>query len=164
MVRFGWVMAGLAVGLVLVGCERTSAVRKADNVDPPEARARQDRGTATTAEKPPRQLDGKPWWAASRRGTAEENAARSFERNGSDLGASDLDDFVHKTHAFVRHPPAGSKTLTRSNGDTLIYDPAQNLFAVVTRDGAPRTLFKPREGAAYWEKQTEDSRKPAQAD
>ena len=164
MVRFGWIAAGLAMGLVLVGCERTSAVRKTDT---PEAA-----GKPASTEKPPhiakdtptRQLDGKPYWAASRRGTAEDNAARSFERNGSDLGATSLDEFVQKAHAFVRHPPAGSKTLTRPNGDTLIYDPAQNLFAVVTRDGAPRTLFKPREGAAYWDKQTEETRKTAQAD
>lgn len=164
MARFGWIAAGLAMGLVLVGCERTSAVRKNDA---PEAA-----GKPASTEKPPRvadgaetrQVGGKPYWAASRRGTAEENAARSFERNGSDLGASDLDDFVHKAHAFVRHPPAGSKTLTRPNGDTLIYDPAHNLFAVVTRDGAPRTLFKPREGAAYWDKQTNETRRSAQAD
>ena len=164
MVRFGWIAAGLALGLVLVGCERASAVRKddspaaADKVSPAEKPPRIARETTT------RQLDGKPYWAASRRGTAEDNAARSFERNGSDLGATSLDEFVQKAHAFVRHPPAGSKTLTRPNGDTLIYDPAQNLFAVVTRDGAPRTLFKPREGAAYWDKQTEETRKTAQAD
>lgn len=164
MVRFGWIAAGLVAGLVLVGCERTSAVRKADR---PEVGSRSSSDKArpeTPGEAPARQLNGKPWWAASRRGTAEENAARSFQRNGADLGAADIDDFVQKAHAFVRHPPAGSETLTRPNGDILIYDPAQNLFAVVTRDGAPRTLFKPREGAAYWDKQTEETRKPAQAD
>ena len=49
-------------------------------------------------------------------------------------------------------PPRGAQTLTRRNGDTLIYDPAGNVFAVATRDGAPRTMFKPDEGAAYWAK------------
>ena len=28
-----------------------------------------------------------------------------------------------------------------------------NVFAVVSRDGAPRTMFKPRDGAAYWQEQ-----------
>jgi hypothetical protein len=34
-----------------------------------------------------------------------------------------------------------------------MYDPKGNLFAVVDKDGAPRTLFKPRDGAAYWDQQ-----------
>lgn len=164
MVRFGWIAAGLAMGLVLVGCERASAVRRTDSPEAAGDRSPKEKPPRVASDTPTRQVGGKPYWAASRRGTAEENAARSFERNGSDLGASDLDDFVHKAHAFVRHPPAGSKTLARPNGDILIYDPAQNLFAVVTRDGAPRTLFKPREGAAYWDKQTDETRRSAQAD
>ncbi|MBV9512274.1 MAG: hypothetical protein JO303_18545, partial [Caulobacteraceae bacterium] len=34
-----------------------------------------------------------------------------------------------------------------------LYDPAQNIFAVVTKDGAPRTMFKPEQGQAYWARQ-----------
>ena len=41
----------------------------------------------------------------------------------------------------------------RSNGDKLIYNSKTNVFAVVTKDGAPRTMFKPRDGAAYWDEQ-----------
>jgi hypothetical protein len=37
-----------------------------------------------------------------------------------------------------------------------MYDAKANLFAVVDKDGAPRTLFKPRDGATYW-KQQKDS-------
>ena len=46
-------------------------------------------------------------------------------------------------------------TLTRSNGDRLIYDPKGNIFAVADKNGAPRTLFKPKDGQAYWDKQKE---------
>ena len=59
-------------------------------------------------------------------------------------------DYVRAAHDFIGHPPAGAETLQRPNGDRLIYDPAGNVFAVVASDGAPRTLFKPRTGAAYW--------------
>jgi hypothetical protein len=101
-------------------------------------------------DAPVRKVAGKPMWAANRTRTAEENAQRGFERYGADFAAADVDDYVRKTHAFVGHPPAGAETLQRSNGDTLIYDPKGNVFAVVTRAGAPRIMFKPDDGSAYW--------------
>ena len=32
-------------------------------------------------------------------------------------------------------------------------DPKTNVFAVATKDGAPRTMFKPETGQAYWDQQ-----------
>jgi len=98
-------------------------------------------------------VEGKPMWSPSRRYSAEENAQRAFERNGETFGASSIDQYVKKAHAFVDHPPAGTLTVTRANGDTLFYDPKANVFAVANKDGAPRTMFKPDEGRAYWDKQ-----------
>ena len=98
-------------------------------------------------------VDGKPLWSASRRFSAEENAQRAFARNGQAFGADSVDAFVGKAHAFVERPPRGTLTLTRANGDTLLYDPKANVFAVRSKAGAPRTMFKPDEGMAYWEEQ-----------
>ncbi|MDB5455720.1 MAG: hypothetical protein JWP92_1305, partial [Caulobacter sp.] len=92
-------------------------------------------------------------WAANQRRTAEENAQRGFERNGQAFGAATVDDYVRAAHAFVANPPKGAATLERGNGDRLIYDPKGNVFAVVTKAGAPRALFKPDDGAAYWAQQ-----------
>ena len=103
--------------------------------------------------EPVKLVDGKPMWSASRRYSAEENAQRAFERNGSDFGARDIDSFITKAHAFVEHPPKGTLTFTRRNGDTLFYDPKGNVFAVASKAGAPRTMFKPDDGMAYWEQQ-----------
>lgn len=103
--------------------------------------------------EPVRQLDGKPLWSATRRYSAEENARRAFERNGEAFGARSVDDFARRAHAFVTDPPKGVLTLARANGDTLFYDPKANVFAVANREGAPRTMFKPDEGMAYWEEQ-----------
>ncbi|HXA41205.1 MAG TPA: hypothetical protein VNW53_19545 [Phenylobacterium sp.] len=97
--------------------------------------------------------DGKPMWAASKRFSAEEGAQRQFERDGAAFDAKTLDQFVKKAHAFVGHPPKGTLTLTRKNGDILYYDPKGNVFAVASKDGAPRTMFKPDDGMAYWQKQ-----------
>jgi pyocin large subunit-like protein len=103
---------------------------------------------------------GKPIWAANRNHSSQDNADYQFKKNGADLGADSEDDFIAKAHAFVDHPPEGAETLKRANGDTLIYDAKDNLFAVVAKDGAPRTVFKPRDGAAYWTQQKADLDKP----
>ncbi|MBO9547060.1 hypothetical protein [Caulobacter sp.] len=115
----------------------------------------QDRGgrTADPRDAPVKLVSGKPYWAANRTRTAEENAQRSFERNGATFEAKTADDYVAKVHAFVSDPPKGSETLKRPNGDLLIYDPKGNVFAVVSREGAPRTMFKPDDGPTYWDEQ-----------
>ena len=151
----------LSLGLALIltaACERPSAVAQKDEA-PPASEARQFAAAPSASRQtesrdaPARELDGRPIWSASRRGTAEENAQRAFDRNGEAFGARDLDDFVRKAHAFIETPPAGTQRLTRANGDVLLYDPKGNVFAVATKDGAPRTMFKPDEGAAYWDEQ-----------
>ena len=98
-------------------------------------------------------INGKPMWAANRKHTAAENAQYQFTKNGQDFGASNENDYVTKVHAFVDSPPAGAETIDRNNGDRLIYAASSNTFAVVSRDGAPRTMFKPRDGASYWSEQ-----------
>ena len=102
---------------------------------------------------PVKLVDGKPMWSASRRYSAQQNAQRAFERNGAAFGADTIDEFVQKAHAFVEAPPKGAQTLKRRNGDLLIYDPKANVFAVRSKEGAPRTMFRPDEGRAYWDEQ-----------
>ncbi len=110
-------------------------------------------GRSDPRDAPVKLVAGKPYWAANRTRSAEENAQRSFERNGATFEAKSADDYVAKVHAFVSDPPKGAETLKRANGDLLIYDPKGNVFAVVSREGAPRTMFKPDEGADYWAQQ-----------
>jgi|WetSurMetagenome_2_1015567.scaffolds.fasta_scaffold141062_2 pyocin large subunit-like protein len=94
--------------------------------------------------------DGKPVWASNRQRSGDENAQKQFERNGADFKAGNVDDYVRKAHAFLDAPPKGAQTVTRSNGDVLYYDPKANVFVVADRQGAPRTMFKPRDGMSYW--------------
>ena len=98
-------------------------------------------------------VDGKPMWASNRTHSAEENAQYQFSRNGRDFGASSEADYVARAHAFIDHPPSDVQTVDRRNGDRLLYDAKQNVFAVVSSEGAPRTMFKPRGGASYWTQQ-----------
>ena len=96
---------------------------------------------------------GEPMWSENRSHSAKENAEYHFERAGADMGSKTLDDFLTKVHRFGDHPPAGTLKLVRANGDRLQYDPKANLFAVFTREGAPRTVFKPSNGLDYWTQQ-----------
>jgi len=96
---------------------------------------------------------GKPIWAANKNHTGQENADYHFKRDGDVFGSTTEDDFLTKVHAFVDNPPQGVLVLTRANGDKLMYDPKGNIFAVADKNGAPRTLFKPKDGQAYWDKQ-----------
>ncbi len=96
--------------------------------------------------------DGKPMWASNRTRSGEENAQKQFDRNGADFAAANLADYVRKAHAFVDSPPKDVQTVSR-RGDVLYYDPKANIFVVADREGAPRTMFKPRDGMAYWQKQ-----------
>lgn len=108
---------------------------------------------AQAAEASPDAEAPKPVLTANRRETVDAKVARLFERNGADFGARTPQDYLAKIQAFTTRPPAGTDRVERPNGDVLLYQASTNTFAVVSRDGAPRTMFKPREGAAYWAEQ-----------
>lgn len=144
--------AFMALGLGLAGCGgRSSAVQSQSASGAAGTSVSQTSYERASAPVP--EVNGKPMWAANRRHTAGENAQYQFTKNGSDFGASSESDYVTKVHAFVDAPPSDAQTIDRANGDRLIYAPKSNTFAVVSRDGAPRTMFKPRAGAAYWTEQ-----------
>lgn len=164
-------------GILLIGAAATALALAACDAGPPAvskapqagAQAAQSGATggaqaaaaggAQVASADPRDApaplatDGKPIWAANRKHSAEENADYQFNKNGKDFGAATEAQYVAKAHAFVDAPPAGVKRIARSNGDALLYDARSNTFAVVTKEGAPRTMFKPRDGSAYWDQQ-----------
>jgi len=126
----------------------SAAGQTSQTVPPGQASAVDPRDAAA-----PLATDGKPIWAANRKHTAQENADYQFGKNGKDFGAANEAEYVAKVHAFVDQPPTGVQKVERSNGDALLYDAKTNTFAVVTKAGAPRTMFKPRDGAAYWQQQ-----------
>ncbi len=132
------------------GVERVS--RRYDEDRPAAAgRAyRYDSGAASSSDP------GSYGWASSRRGSPDENARRQFDRNGSDFSAASVQDYAAKAQAFAASPPKGALTTVRSNGDKLYYDPRSNTFLVTDRKGAPRTMFKPRQGRAYWTQQQQE--------
>ena len=163
-----WLVA-VSAAAVLCACDNgPSAVGKQQAAgaqmayaDAPAARSGGDDAASKVDHRkdPVKLVDGKPEWAASRRYSAEESARHAYARNGEAFGAASFEDYVRKAHAFVEHPPKGVETLTRPNGDTLFYDAKANVFAVADKAGAPRTMFKPDDGAAYWQEQKDREQK-----
>ncbi len=160
----------ILAGAGMAGCgkseaepARAHAEGLSSGVDPAEGSGGgsggSDRG-AYRERQPIPSFHGEPMWSDNRKHTAQENAHYHCDKSGPDIGAKSFDDCLTKVHAFLDHPPAGAKTLTRPNGDKLVYDPKANLFAVARKDGAPRTFFKPRTGADYWKEQQADADSP----
>ena len=167
-------MAAWAAASLIAGCDNgpsavapQAAGTQMAYSEPQRGRERAEEVDRVDHRKDPvPRLDGKPLWAASRRYSAEESAKNAFARNGEAFGARSLEDYARKARAFVEEPPKGVETLKRANGDTLFYDARTNVFAVADKSGAPRTMFKPDEGAAYWQEQKdrEGPRKSARAE
>jgi len=160
---------GLTAAGALALCALSGCGREADQAARPDAQAQasaQGSGSsvsydqasyssrrADVEETAPAFGDGKPAWASSRRYSPTDSEQRQFQRNGEAFLAKSTDDYVAKVHAFIDSPPEGVLKAVRANGDTLYYDAKTNVFAVVDKQGAPRTMFKPREGMAYWTQQ-----------
>ncbi|MFT4090406.1 MAG: hypothetical protein QM645_06715 [Asticcacaulis sp.] len=94
-----------------------------------------------------------PLWSSNRQYTAYENATYHYEKHGHAFAAQSYEHWLSLVHEFIHNPPKGTETLMRNNGDTLFYNRSQNVFAVMTKAGAPRTMFRPDNGANYWQRQ-----------
>ena len=147
------VAEGPAVTTTLPAAQDDTAGGDASEASRDGAETADDRRSARVSSETARHADGAPIWSSNRQRSARENAQAAFERNGEAFGARTVDEFIDKAHAFIAEPPRGTLTLKRENGDTLYYDPKGNTFVVATRDGAPRTMFKPDDGMAYWRAQ-----------
>jgi pyocin large subunit-like protein len=132
----------------------TAAITRGDDVAGPAGRdAHTRRRQAMAQAQADTDLGGGLTWASNSRHTAQDNAQYQFDKRAADFGLTDFKAFVSKADAFVAHPPEGVLKMERSNGDVLLYDPKSNVFAVADRSGAPRTMFKPSDGMAYWDAQ-----------
>ncbi|OMK90924.1 S-type Pyocin family protein [Yersinia pestis subsp. microtus bv. Caucasica] len=97
-----------------------------------------------------------PIWTKTKRLEPVSNAYEHWVKHGhefSDQPFNNAKEYVESTHDFVNNPPEGTLTKTRPNGDELFYHPQLNTFAVKTKDGVPKTMFKPSDKMGYWNKQ-----------
>lgn len=85
---------------------------------------------------------GGPLWSEGKSGRVA-NAHRHYKDHGMEFRANNALDYVLKAHEFLHRPPRGTLTRVRQNGDIVRYDPNTNTIGVMTKEGAPRTFFKP---------------------
>lgn len=152
------VVAFAALGLAgfgLAGCDNgPSAVQTRDRAAEPAPNilSLSDAGTSPDAPVAAEAQTPAPV-TANRRETADAKVQRLFERNGAAFGARTAEDYMERVRAFTGRPPTDVDRATRPNGDVLLYQASTNTFAVVSRDGTPRTMFKPDDGPRYWSEQ-----------
>ncbi|HYC98803.1 S-type pyocin family protein [Brevundimonas sp.] len=152
-IRTAWTTGAALALLGLAGCGNGgSAVETRDRAaEGAQAVLTSAAGTPAAAEAVPEKAP--PVLTANRRETVDAKVARLFETNGADFDAASAEDYLAKVRAFTARPPTGTERVERANGDVLLYQASTNTFAVVSRDGVAKTMFKPRDGAAYWVQQ-----------
>ncbi len=82
-------------------------------------------------------------WSRGDENDPAKNAYQHFRKHGADFGFNQAEQYYKAAHDFVTSPPAGTLSVVQQDGDMIFYNPDLNWFAVKTRDGVPRTLFKP---------------------
>ncbi len=150
-----WVIRGAAaLGLAVSACgDGGSAVETRDRAAEPANAAFTASPDTVKASPDGQGAAPEPVLTANRRESVDEKIVRLFERNGADFDARTASDYLAKVQAFTRNPPSGTERVERPNGDTLLYQASTNTFAVVSRQGVPKTMFKPDDGPNYWAQQ-----------
>lgn len=108
------------------------------------------KSTALRSKRPP---DGTAFWSARRYLNSAANVLEHARWHMAEFSFTDVEAYRRAARDFVCNPPLTAETFIRDNGEVMIYDPTTNTFGVRTADGAPSTMFKPRDGLRYWIKQ-----------
>lgn len=82
-------------------------------------------------------------WTRTKTMSGEQNAALHYKKHGAEFPFATKEDYINAAHEFLNNPPMGSTIATEKDGDIIVYDPAQNWFAVMNKKHVPRTFFKP---------------------
>ena len=95
-----------------------------------------------------------PLWSSTKIKSAVENALGHWNKHKSEFPEfQNAKQYAEGTKDFLTNPPKGTLTKTNNRGDTLRYDPNTNTFGVLSENGAPRTMFRPKDGMDYWNRQ-----------
>ncbi|MFT4008235.1 MAG: hypothetical protein QM683_22430, partial [Lacrimispora sp.] len=77
-----------------------------------------------------------------------------YAKHASEFGKITKGQYLKSAQNLVNQKPGGNiLTKTRSNGDVLFYNKANNEFAIKASDGTIRTYFKPSDGIDYFYRQ-----------
>ncbi len=83
-------------------------------------------------------------WTARKNVTSVENAFGHFGKHGDEFdGIQNSLQYVRKARGWFDNPTSTTLSRTRKNGDVVRFDPATDYFGVMTKDGTPKTFFRP---------------------
>jgi hypothetical protein len=94
---------------------------------------------------------GKQIWSSTNKKTSVQNAFKHWKDHKDEFPELyNSKQYVEKAHSLLQ---CSEQTLTkfRPNGEILRYQTTSNTFGAFTKDGAPKTMFRPRDGIHYWE-------------
>ncbi|WP_157756646.1 hypothetical protein [Plantactinospora sp. KBS50] len=85
-----------------------------------------------------------PIWTATKNKSAVENAYGHYKKHGAEFpDVQNSLQYVNKAKDWFNNPTGTTLTRTRGNGDVVRFDPQTDYFGVMTKDGTPRTFFRP---------------------
>ncbi|MGO4416977.1 DUF637 domain-containing protein, partial [Cupriavidus sp. KB_39] len=90
------------------------------------------------------QNDAGSLWSSTGSKSAVENAYSHWDKHMTEFPEyNNSVQYVRGAQIFVATPPPGTLAISRSNGDTVLYNPNTNTLAVKGADGSPKTMFRP---------------------
>ncbi|MBD2785699.1 S-type Pyocin family protein, partial [Xenorhabdus sp. 3] len=93
-------------------------------------------------------------WTKGKVGSRIKNAINHWLKHGNEFpNLKSSNEYIDSAHDFINNPPNGTLSKMKDNGDKLFYHPDSNTFAVQSKSGAPRTMFKPNGKMNYRSKQ-----------
>jgi hypothetical protein len=96
----------------------------------------------------------RPLWSCGKAGTPAANALQHWNKHRAEFPELENSlQYVQRAHELLRTTRQGIQRKTRKNGEILLYDPNTNTFAAYSPDGAPKTMFRPKNGMQYWNSQ-----------
>ncbi|MBA4155810.1 hypothetical protein, partial [Flavobacterium sp.] len=103
----------------------------------------------TTAEKNVVAING-PIWNSTKTKTAVENAFYHWEKHGKEFPELlNAKQYVEYAHEFFKSKNALVKI--RPKGEIIRYDLLSNTYGTFTKNGVPKTMFKPKQGIVYFQ-------------
>ncbi|KGD60681.1 hypothetical protein Y5S_03776, partial [Alcanivorax nanhaiticus] len=93
-------------------------------------------------------------WTPTRSRSSVENAYGHWVKHKAEFPEyENAKQYVESAHDFLKKDSPGLMSKQRPNGDVLIYDKKTNTFGIKDAKGRPRTMFRPKDGIDYWNRQ-----------
>lgn len=93
-------------------------------------------------------------WSQGKKQDFNYNLAEHWNKHRNEFPElASQNDYYKYALDLYHNPPNSVLSHTRTNGDKLLFDQNTNTFMSIDKNGAIRTMFRPSQGIAYWNRQ-----------